>query len=225
MAIAVAIGNTGHSSQTPIDTTKPAWVYHPPKALHLTMREREELLRISTKFIQTAVARHNVDASWVLAGPDLRQDETRGEWDTGNIPVPPFKAAGIATWDLLYSYENDVAFDLALLGGKQERYLSKTFTIEFKRYRRPDGAHWLVASWTPRGVASVTALKPSERPKLVATPVKAPLSRWFLIVPAAIFGGMLLGFLAFGAVHTVRDRRKARRYAEALGQTSNSSPS
>jgi hypothetical protein len=193
--------------------------------LHLSAADRRQLLQISVKFIQTAVARHHVDDAWPLAGPELRQGQTRAQWDTGNIAVPPFRASGIATWDVLYSYQDDVAFDLALLGSKQERFISKTFTIELKRYRHPDGPHWLVASWTPRGVAELDTLRPSERPTVIASPEKSALPHWVLIAPAAIFGGMVLGFAAFGTLHTVRSRRRARRYAEALGQSSSSSPS
>lgn len=220
VASAVEIGNTGHSTSTPIDTTKTAWVYHAPKALKLTGRDRQELLDISMRFVRTAVARKHLDDAWELAAPELRQGESRREWDTGNIAVPPFVARGIGTWDVLYSYSNDVAFDLDLIGAKHEQFLSKTFTIELKKRR----GHWLVASWTPHGVATLNALKPSARPA-EPSPVKAPLSRWFLLVPAGIFVGMLVGFAAFGLLYVFRGRRAARRYAQLLGQTSSSRPS
>ena len=220
VAGAIAIGNTGHSTETPIDTTKRAWVSPSPRTLNLTAQDRQALLRISTKWVQTAVARKRVDDAWELAGPELRQGESRSEWDTGNIAVVPFTSTGIAAWDLLYSYPGDVALDLALIGDKRQRWLSKTFTIEFRRH----GARWLVASWTPRGISSYTALKPSARPEPLP-PVKAPLSRWYLLVPAGILTGLLFALALFGLLRVARGRRAARRYAQVLGQSSSSSPS
>jgi hypothetical protein len=217
---AIAIGNTGHSSQTPIDSTKKAWVYHAPKVLKLSAADRKQLMAISVRFVRTAVRREHVDDAWRLAGPGLRQGESRREWDTGNIAVPPFDAVGIGTWDVLYSYTNDVAFDLNLIGAKSQPYISKTFTIELKKH----GKRWLVESWTPRGVATLSALRSSDRPPPLP-PVKAALSKWFLITPAVIFGGMVVGFALFGLVHMLRGRRSARRYARVLGQNSSSSPS
>jgi hypothetical protein len=220
VAAAVLIGNTGHSEETPIDTSKPAWVYHPPRAMKMSAADREQLMSISVLFVHTAVARKRLDDAWKLAGPELRQGQSRSEWDRGNIAVPPFKAAGIGAWDVLYSYTNDVAFDLDLIGAKGQPWLSKTFTIELKKH----GTHWLVASWTPRGVATENALTPAARPPSIP-PVKAPLSKWFLVAPAGIFAVMLLGFAAFGVLHVLRGRRAARRYADVLGHTSSSRPS
>jgi hypothetical protein len=191
-----------------------------PRTLKLSAQDRDALLAISTKWVQTAVARKRVDDAWELAGPELRQGESRREWDTGNIPVVPYLASGIAAFDILYSYPGDVALDIALIGDKRQRFLSKTFTIELKRH----GPRWLVASWTPRGISSYTSLKPSERPAAIP-PVHAPLSRWYLLVPVGIFGGMVVGFAVFGVLHLMRGRRAARRYARLLGQSSSSSPS
>jgi hypothetical protein len=188
--------------------------------MKMSAADREQLMDISVSFVRTAVARERLDDAWKLAGPELRQGQSRSEWDSGNIAVPPFKAAGIGAWDVLYSYSNDVAFDLDLIGAKGQPWLSKTFTIELKKH----SGHWLVASWTPRGVATEQALTPSARPPSIP-PVKAPLSRWFLVAPAGIFGFMLLGFAVFGVLHVLRGRRAARRYASVLGHTSSSRPS
>ena len=41
----ILIGNTGHSSATPIDRTKKPWVYKEPKSMVLTQRDRLDLFR------------------------------------------------------------------------------------------------------------------------------------------------------------------------------------
>jgi hypothetical protein len=226
VAAAIAIGNTGRSDQTPIDTTKKAWVYHAPKAMHLSPRDRNALMDLSVRFIRTAVARKQLDYAWTLAGPELRQGQSRKEWDSGFNAVVPFPASGIAAWDVLYTYHDDVAFEISLLGAKNQPWLSKTFTIELKRYpTRTDPNHWLVASWQPRGIGTYNSLRPADRPKLVPLEDHAELPRWSLIIPLAIFGSMVAGFALFGGVSYVRGRRSARRLAAALGHTSRTRPS
>jgi hypothetical protein len=225
-AAAIAIGNTGKSDQTPIDTTKTAWVYHAPKAMHLSAKDRQALMDLSVHFIRTAVARKQLDDAWSLAGPEMRQGETRKQWDSGFNAVVPFPASGIAAWDVLYTYHDDVAFDISLLGAKNQPWLSKTFVIELKRYPTPTNRnHWLVASWQPRGIGTYNSLRVADRPKLAPLTDHSELPRWSLMLPAFIFGSMVLGFLGWGGVSMVRGRRSARRFAQALGQSSSSRPS
>jgi hypothetical protein len=157
VAGAIVIGNTGKSTATPL-TKRPAWVYHQPKAMHLTQRDRLALLATSSHFIRTAVARQHLDEAWDLLGPDMQAGQTRRSWDSGTNNVVPFPVTGIAAWDVLYSYDNDVAFDLALVAKPGQDVVGKTFTIELKRYPHR-GNRWLVASWVPRGITSATNSK------------------------------------------------------------------
>lgn len=226
MAAAVAIGNTGKSDQTPIDTTKKAWVYHAPKVMHLSARDRNVLMALSVRFIRTAVTRKHLDDAWSIVGPELKQGETRKEWDSGFNAVVPFPAAGIAAWDVLYSYRDDVAFDISVLGARGQPWISKTFMIELKRHpTRTNPNRWLVESWMPRGIGTDNSLRPSARPRAAPITDRSALPRWTLVVPAAIFGGMLLLLGGWGLGSRLRGRRSARRYAKALGQTSSSRPS
>lgn len=226
VAAAVAIGNTGTSDQTPIDTTKKAWVYHAPKAMHLSPTDRKALMDLSVRFIRTAVARKQLDYAWSLAGPEMRQGQSRKEWDSGFNAVVPFSASGIAAWDVLYTYHDDVAFDIALLGAKNQAWLSKTFEIELKRYpTRANPNRWLVASWQPRGIGTYNSLRAADRPKVAPIDDHSALPRWSLMAPAFIFGSMITGFILWGGVSYVRGRRSARRFAQALGQSSSSRPS
>src|SRR3954454_4026213 len=80
---AVAIGNTGHSSATAIDRTKPAWVYRTPPHMSLTKQDRLELYRTSTQFVRTAVARTQLDSAWDMLGPEMKAGQAPESWDTG----------------------------------------------------------------------------------------------------------------------------------------------
>ena len=88
----------------------------------------------ASRFIKTAVARKHLDSAWSMLGPEMKAGQTRKSWDTGNNNVIPFQAIGIATWDILYAYQDDVALDLGVVGDKHSDWAGKTFTIEFKRY-------------------------------------------------------------------------------------------
>src|SRR3954454_23846989 len=151
VAASVVIGNTGESTETPL-TDKPAWVYREPKLHALSVRERLKLLATSSQFVHTAVARRRLDAAWELLGPEMRAGQTRSSWNTGTNNVVPFPVSNIIAWHVAYSYDDDVAFDLALRS-KGGDLVGKTFTIELKRYPQR-GNRWLVAAWVPKGVSS-----------------------------------------------------------------------
>jgi hypothetical protein len=222
----IHIGNTGHSNATPIDHTRKPWVYREPKSMVLTKRDRLDLFRTSSQFVQTAVARRHLDDAWDMLGPEMKAGQTRKSWDTGFNNVIPFKADGIDAWDVLYAYDNDVALDLSLVSrGKNENdWAGKTFTLELKR-SPGHPHHWLVAAWVPKGIGGGGTLSPSRRSGPPPPPVKAKLSAKWIFVPGAFLGGLLLLLALWGVQSVVRGRRATRRYAEALGYNSSSNPS
>jgi hypothetical protein len=212
---AVKIGNTGRSNATPVDHTKHAWVYHEPATVQLTAKDRRKLFSQASLFIQTAVSRKHLDDAWEMLGPEMRAGQTRRSWDSGNNNVVPFQATGIANWDILYAYPNDVALDVGVVGARNSDWAGKTFTIEFKRYP-PHPKLWLVASWVPKGIGgsgqikSVASIPPPPPPK-------APLSAKWLVAPLGFFV-LLLACLGVWALRSgIRQRRAARRYAKLLG--------
>jgi hypothetical protein len=219
---AILIGNTGKSNETPL-TDEPAWVYQEPQTVVLTRSDRRELFDTASRFIRTAVARKHLDTAWKMLGPEMRAGQTRKSWDTGFNNVIPFPAVGIASWDVLYAYKGDVAIDLAVVGAKKSDWAGKTFTIELKHYKsRPND--WLVASWVPKGVGGSRQIKSvASEPPL--PPVKAVLPAVWLVAPLAILGSLLLGLVAWGIRTNIKQRRAAKRFAEALRYSSSSNPS
>ena len=215
----IEIGNTGHSSATKIDRTKKAWVYHEPAKAELTAADRRELFATAVRFINTAVARKHLDQAWDMLGPEMKAGQTRRSWDTGFNNVIPFPAVGIATWDILYSYQGDVALDLAVVGSKESDYAGKTFTLELKRSK----AHkWLVAAWVPKGIGGRGQVR-SAASQPAPPPITAKLDTKWLLAPLVFLSGLILVLLGWGVRSIVRQKRAARRYAELLSSSSNPS--
>lgn len=220
---AIAVGNTGHSSATKIDYSKPAWVYRSPPHMTLTKHDRLELFQTSTQFVKTAVARKHLDEAWNMLGPEMKAGQTRRSWDTGFNNVIPFKADGIQAWTILYSYDNDVAIDLSLVSRSKTDWAGKTFTIELKK--DPKVNRWLVASWVPKGIGGGGSLSPNRRSGPPPPAYHPAISTTWLFAPAFILLALLVGLAGWAIRGAVRSRRAARRYAKALGYTSSSNPS
>jgi hypothetical protein len=56
----------------------------------LAIKVPAELKSIAKQFINTAVARKDLNAAYDIVGPSIKQGMSRSEWNTGNIAVVPF---------------------------------------------------------------------------------------------------------------------------------------
>jgi hypothetical protein len=220
---ATKYANTGTSNATPL-IDKPATVYRVPARMHLTKQDRNELFYVTSRFVQTAVARKRLDSAWSMLGPEMRAGQTRRSWDTGFNNVVPFKADGIGLFSVLYAYQGDVAIDTGLVGGKGKGWTAKTFTIELKRY--PGRNHqWLVASWVPKGIGGGGTLSPTRVAGPAPPPFHSTLSARWLLAPVVFLALLAVFLISWGLSAAIRGRRAARRYADALGYSSSSNPS
>jgi hypothetical protein len=219
---ATRYANTGASNATPL-IDKPATVYRVPAHMHLTKQDRYELFDVTSRFVHTAVVRRHLDSAWNMLGPEMKAGQTRKSWDTGFNNVVPFKADGIGLFSILYAYKDDVAIDTGLVSGKGKGWSAKTFTIELKRY--PGQHRWLVASWVPKGIGGGGTLSPLHKAGPPPPPFHSKLSGRWLFAPfffLALLGVFVTVWVLSGSIRT---RRAARRYADALGYSSSSNPS
>jgi hypothetical protein len=118
-----------------------------PKHDSFTAAEQRAVRKVLRRFIVTAVARHDVAASWPLAGPALRSGFTRREWASGDISVVPFPASRRrqGAWDrVLYSYRNTVGLEVLVFPRRCSGYSVATGDVEVVRSR--DG-RWRVNYW------------------------------------------------------------------------------
>jgi hypothetical protein len=118
-----------------------------PKHDPFTAAERRAVHKLLRGFIATAVARHDVGASWQLAGPALRSGFTRKQWATGDNSVVPYPAArrGQGSWSSVqYSYRNEVGLEALVFPRRCSGYSVATADVEVVRGR--DG-RWRVNYW------------------------------------------------------------------------------
>lgn len=155
---AVVIGFTW-SNTAPYESTAPTGplklTYSPPKAVRLRLHDKALALAVVSRFIDTAVARKNVDRSWGLVAPELRAGVTRKEWDTGSMPFSPYPVAG-ARWRLLYSDVQGIGFSVALFPAKGSHQSAQVFMIGLHPVESRSHRRWLVDTWQAAPTSGAT---------------------------------------------------------------------
>lgn len=112
--------------------------------------------KVARKFIETAVLRKNLDASYALVNPEIRGTMTRKQWDTGNIPVTPYPAgnAKTAAFTIVFSYKTQIEMIVDLVAAKGTHVRPHLpFYVGLKRVGDKPNGRWRVnyftADWTP----------------------------------------------------------------------------
>ena len=121
--------------------------YEQPKHAPFTAAKRNEVSAVLAKFIEGAVARRDLAATWDLAGPGLREGVSHSEWLKGEIPVVPYPAAkrGQGTWNVVnYSYRDRVGLELLLFPRPRSGYSVATVEADVARGR---DHRWRVDYW------------------------------------------------------------------------------
>jgi hypothetical protein len=141
--LVVFLRDTG-SKETQTFSDKPVQKVSTPKKVALEPAVRV----VAGKFVLTAVQRKNLGQAWTLAGPGIRQDLSRKEWLTGNIPVVPFlEPIKLTSLKVDLSSKNYALIEL-LIVPKQGR--AEIYDMELIKVGTGDKAHWVVNSWVPR---------------------------------------------------------------------------
>ena len=131
-----------------------------PKAIRL----EPEAKKVAGRFIQTAVARKNLEEGYALSGPAIRQGQTLKEWMTGNIAVIPYPvdAIDIAPMKVDYSYPREAQIEVALLPtDKAEKEGTKPQLFIAGLIKNKQGK-WMVNAWVPRSSPPVPDANPSD---------------------------------------------------------------
>jgi hypothetical protein len=129
-------------------SNQPAQLNHPEKAVPLTAAE----IQLARRFIETAVARKNLNAAYSFVHPDLRGGLTRKQWDKGNIPVLFYHADNGKTvaFKVDYSHRTQALLEanLSAVPGTEVRP-SLLFFIGLKRAGGKPTGRWLVNYFEP----------------------------------------------------------------------------
>jgi hypothetical protein len=208
--------NTGKSppdrySAEPVQRVPP-----PLKAATLTGADNESVRRIAALFIDTAVLRRRIDDSWEITTPRLRQGLTRKEWDTGEIPVTPFKADAVAEikYDLDWSGANLVYLKIAIVPKPTSTVDGQAFDIGLQRQGEPADHKWLVDYFVPSGTGvAVAGPRARAAARDASSQAKSRISGAWILVPVGLLLVLLFGLpVAIFGRQRLRSRRALREY-------------
>ncbi|HET6601768.1 MAG TPA: hypothetical protein VFG57_07350 [Gaiella sp.] len=117
----------------------------------------EDARRVAVRFIQTAVARENLDEAWTLVGPNLRGGLTKKRWTSGENPVVPYPVdkLDVAPYKVDASYTRSALLEVALLPRKGAGVRAQVFFLELKKLGSGPASRWVVDNWVPRAAAVV----------------------------------------------------------------------
>jgi hypothetical protein len=109
--------NSGHSTATPIDFSKPAVVVHTPKTVRQAPGALASARSTLDTFVRSAVVRRNLASSWPLATAHMKIGTSHADWLAGDLPVVPYPANAFRTFGLTlkYSYRGILGFDVLVL--------------------------------------------------------------------------------------------------------------
>jgi hypothetical protein len=212
--LGVRFANTGHSFNSPFLPGPVQRVEAAPKPDPFTAVERRQVRAVAVQFISTAVFRKNVDASWEITSPKLRQGFTRDAWATGSIPIVPYpeKAIQQVRWRVNYSFSGRVGLKVAFYPKPGAGISRQVFDIELLDVGKAAKHRWIVSDWIPSGGPQIAAAAPGA-PEAVVGPRKGKVRAVWLLAPIGLIVGSLLGLLAWlGARGWLRQSRANRAY-------------
>jgi hypothetical protein len=116
-----------------------------------------EARQVAVRFIQTAVARKDLDEAWTLVGPNLRGGLSKARWTTGENPVVPYPVdeLDVAPYKVDASYTRSALLEVALLPRKGSGVRAQVFFLELKKLGSGHASRWVVDNWVPRASAVV----------------------------------------------------------------------
>ncbi len=220
---AVRIGDTGRDLDLKPRQNDPAVIVKEPKTVRATKSEKTAAYETAIRFINTAVRRENLDASWELITPNMRGGYDRRAWSSGEIPVVPYpaKTPRLAPWRVDYQHKNALGLVFWLLPEEQSRdFEPMTFFLDLKAAGKGNERLWRVDYFAPAS-ANVTppsgdggsgSVVPQVAPEAAAVGTEGELGRGWLLVPLAILGLVVAVPLAFALREWYVGRRARRAY-------------
>jgi hypothetical protein len=150
-ALVVFMPNTGRTTSTPIDITKPAQHYYVPKIVPATAAEKAAAERTLTRFVPSAITRTDLASSWPLTTAHMRSGTSHADWLAGDLPVVPYPADAFRTFGstLKYQYKDVLGYDVLVLP-KENAAGSRAGQQVYSCELHDVHGHWLVDFCYPR---------------------------------------------------------------------------
>ena len=104
-------------------------------------------------FIETAVARKNLDQSWRVVAPELRAGYTFAEWKRAKeLPIIPYPGVDTkhVNYYLDYASTKEILVEVGLAGKPGVSTRPVTFQLELVPIGSRNNYRWMVDSWMPR---------------------------------------------------------------------------
>ncbi len=195
----------------------PVIEHAPPKPLRLKLHDKAAALAVASVFIDSAVARHDVDRAWGLVTPSMRAGYTRKQWDSQRLPdIAAFPVAQ-ARWKLQFSDTKGVGFTIALFPPKHSEEKATVFMIGLHTVGAGSHRRWLVDNWQPApisasqfgggGADGTGGIIGQFQPQVSATSAKAKESPIWLLLPVGLLSLILVIPVVIASLHWHRDRR------------------
>jgi hypothetical protein len=195
---------------------------------HLSAADRAAINKTLDVFVNGAVKRKDIAASYDVVTPELRGGMTRARWARGSIPVYPYPAKGATfhRWTIQYRTTDELAIELLLSPRADKRKTLGQFL--FHVYLHPGKGRWLVdsfmpaATFAPEGKAPVVQAasdfqaNPSaqtyNRAGSTERQVKPPrIGAKYAVIPFAMIGLILAGAAGWALVGRIRYSRLESR--------------
>jgi hypothetical protein len=207
--------NTSHVHYAETRPGKPTVVKNPVHA-DFRVARKEGVMEVAAEFVNTAVRRHNVEASYDLATPTLKQGYTRHSWATQDIPVQPYPLES-ARYKLMASFTDQVWLEVAVYPDRKHKSVpAAVFDLTLKPFPAGHAHRWLVDSWAPSGYTGMpTGILGSDRKPLAASnqvEYKSKLPRVWLLVPISGFLLAVMLLVGFGVRGWWRGNRALKNY-------------
>lgn len=202
-------------------TGGPVKVEATPKALRLKLHDRAAALVVVSRFVNSAVAGHNVDRAWWLVTPEMRAGYTRKQWDTQPLPdIAPFPVAQ-ARWKLQYSDTQGVGFTVALFPPRRTHQQPIVFMVGLHQVGARTHRHWLIDNWQPAPINATASggggTSGEFAPQLGASAGASPSAKakegpiW-LLIPVGLLSLILIIPAGVFGMNWRRDRRARAAY-------------
>jgi hypothetical protein len=104
-------------------------------------------------FLATAVARKNLDQSWDVIAPNLRQGYTLQTWSHAKeLPVVPYPLVDVnrTSYYLDYATTREILVEVGLAGKKDAKIRPTSFQLGLSQFGTGANKRWLVDYWMPR---------------------------------------------------------------------------
>jgi hypothetical protein len=149
VGVVVYLNHRSGSTSTNAVVSGPAEVTTNPDTTGAHIPVPHAALMTARRFLDAAVLRRNLPASWDLAAPALRAGFTRSRWLTGKIPVAEFPSGAFAKagFKVVSSHQKQVTLLVYIFPRKGSHVAGWDYFAELV----PRAGSWQVSYWQPRG--------------------------------------------------------------------------